>query len=127
MEGKEKEKEEALIKEQVKNDKKKEKAKASNRKQLSTTINKLDKKNLGRIKVKAKKVNKDKLWIIEKITDHKGGKGKKKVSMLLIKWEEDEQTTWEYLSVINETASGMVKDYIKSNKLQLSFSFQYWG
>ena len=47
MEGKEKEKEEALIKEQVKNDKKKEKAKASNRKQLSTTINKLDKKILG--------------------------------------------------------------------------------
>ena len=93
MEGKEKEKEEALIKEQVKNDKKKEKAKASNRKQLSTTINKLDKKNLGRMKVKAKKVNKDKLWKIEKITNHKCGKGKKKVSMLLIKWEGDAQLT----------------------------------
>ena len=54
VEGKEKEKEEALIKEKVTNDKKKEKAlaigeksKASNRKQLSTTINKLDKKNFG--------------------------------------------------------------------------------
>jgi len=52
VEGKEKEKEEALIKEKVTNDKKKEKAlaiekksKASNRKQLSTTINKLDKKS----------------------------------------------------------------------------------
>ena len=60
------------------------------------------------MKVKAKKVNKDKLYKIEKITDHKGGKGKKKVSMLLIKWEGYTQTTWEILSVINETASGMV-------------------
>ena len=76
MEGKEKEKEEALIKEKVKNDKKKEKGKASKKKQLSTTINK-----------KAKKVNKDKLYKIERITDHKCGPGKKKVTMLLIKWE----------------------------------------
>ena len=60
------------------------------------------------MKVKAKKVNKDKLWKIEKIADDKCGKGKKKVSMLLIKWEGCKQTTWEHLSVINETASGMV-------------------
>ena len=103
MEGKDKEKEEAL----VKNDKKKEKAKASKKKPLSTAINK-----------KAKKVNKDKLYKIEKITDHKCGPGKKKViTMLLIKWEGCTQTTWEPLSVTNETASGMVKDYIKSKKL----------
>jgi len=38
--------------------------------------------------------------------------------MLLIKWEGDAQLTWETLSVINETASGMVKDYIESNKLK---------
>ena len=69
-------------------------------------------------KVNAKKVNKDKLWKIEKITNHKCGKRKKKVSMLLIKWEGDAQLTWEKLSVINETASGMVKDYIESNKLK---------
>ena len=62
------------------------------------------------MKVKEKKVNKDKLYKIEKITDHKCGKGKKKVSMLLIKWEGCTQTTWESLSVINETAS--------SNKLK---------
>ena len=84
----------------------------------TSSVKILDKKNLGRMKVKAKKVNKDKLWKIEKITDHKCGKGKKKVSMLLIKWEGDAQLTWESLSVINETASGMVKDYIKSNKLK---------
>ena len=107
MEGKEKEKEEALIK----------KALVSKRK-LSTKVSKLDNKNLSRMKVKAKKVNKDKLWKIEKITNHKCGKGKKKVSMLLIKWEGDAQLTWEKMSVINETSSGIVKDYIESNKLK---------
>ena len=104
MEGKEKEKEEAL-----KNDKKKEKAKASKKKPLSTTIKK-----------KAKKVNKVKQYKIEKITDYKCGPGKKKViTILLIKWEGFTQTTWERLSVINETASGMVKDYIKSKNLMV--------
>ena len=104
MEGKEKEKEEAL----VKNAKKKEKAKASKKKPLSAT----------KINKKAKKVNKDQLYKIEKIIDHKYGLGKKKViTMLLIKWEGCTQTTWEPLSVTNETASGMVKEYIKSKKL----------
>ena len=107
MEGKEKEKEEALIKEKVKNDKKKEKAKASKKKPLSAT--------------KINKKAKDQLYKIEKIIDHKYGRGKKKnvITMLLIKWEGCTQTTWEPLSVTNETASGMVKEYIKSKNLKV--------
>ena len=93
----------------MKNAKKKEKAKASKKKPLSAT----------KINKKAKKVNKDQLYKIEKIIDHKYGLGKKKnvITMLLIKWEGWKQTTWEPLSDTNETASGMVKEYIKSKKL----------
>ena len=103
MEGKEKEKEEAL----VKNAKKKEKAKASKKKPLSAT--------------KINKKAKDQLYKIEKIIDHKFGRGKKKnvITMLLIKWEGWKQTTWEPLSDTNETASGMVKEYIKSKNLKV--------
>ena len=64
------------------------------------------------------KVDKNKLWKIEKITNHKCARGNKKVKGLLIKCEEDPQLTWETLSVINETASGMVKDYIESKNLK---------
>ena len=124
MEGKDKEKEEALIKEKLTKDKKKEealvkgkKSKASKRK-LPTTISKLDQKNLWKMKIKQKTVNKDKLWKIEKIMNHKCGKEKKKVTGLLIKWEGDAQLTWEKLSGINQTASGMVKEYLDSKKFK---------
>ena len=46
-------------------------------------------------------VNKYNLWRIEKITNHKYGRGNKKVTGLLIKSEGDAQLTWETLSVIN--------------------------
>ena len=68
--------------------------------------------------IKEKKVNKNKLWRIEKITNHKCGRGNKKVTGLLIKWEGDVQLTWETQSVINETASGMVKEYLDSKHLK---------
>ena len=56
---------------------------------------------------------KGKLYTIENITNHKcAGKGSKKVTGLLIKWEGDSQLTWESLNGINTTASGMVKEYL---------------
>ena len=64
------------------------------------------------------KVDKNKLWKIEKITNQKYAKGKKKVTGLLIKWEGDLQLTWGTLSVINETTSSMVKDFIDSKNLK---------
>ena len=116
MEGKDKEKEEALVQEKLTKDKKKEealvkgkKSKASKRK-LPTTFSQLDKKQLWKMKIKQKIVNKNKLWKIEKITNHKYGKGNKKVTGLLIKWEVDAQLTWEKLSCINQTVSCMVKE-----------------
>ena len=65
-----------------------------------------------------KKVNKNKLWKIEKIANHKFGRGNKKVTGLLIKLEGDPQLTWETLSVINETESGMVEIYLDSKNLK---------
>ena len=45
------------------------------------------------MKIKKKTVNKNKLWKIEKITNDKCNKENKKVTGLLIKWEEDTQLT----------------------------------
>ena len=78
MEGKDKEKEEALVKEKQTEYKKKEvamvkkKTKGSKRK---APVN---------IKNKEKPVNKNKVYTIEKITNHKCTKGNKKVTGLLI-------------------------------------------
>ena len=67
------------------------------------------------MKIKKKTVNKNKLWKIEKITNDKCNKENKKVTGLLIKWEEDTQLT---LSGINQTASGMMKEYLDSKNLK---------
>ena len=48
-------------------------------------MSKLDKKNFWKMKIKEKPVNKNKLYKIEKITNHKCIKGNKKVTGLLIK------------------------------------------
>ena len=69
------------------------------------------------MKIKQTTVNKNKVWKIEKITNHKCGKGNKKVTGFLIKWKGDAQLTWKTLSGINQTASGMVKEYLDSKKL----------
>ena len=47
--------------------------KTSERKQ-PTKFSKLDKEKLRKIKIKEKKINKNKLWRIEKITNHKCGR-----------------------------------------------------
>ena len=70
------------------------------------------------MKIKEKTANKNKLWIIEKITNHKCGKGNKKVTGLLIKWEGHAQLTWKTLSGINATVSVMVKTYLGSKNLK---------
>ena len=81
MEGKDKEKEEALVKEKQTEYKKKEVA-------MMKEKNKGSKRKLpGNTKNKENPVNKNKVYTIEKITNHKCGKGNKKVTSLLIKWE----------------------------------------
>ena len=63
-------------------------------------------------------IDKDTLWKIDAIKGHKMGRIQRdKVTTLLILWEGEEQTTWESLKTINETASGLVKDYLKSKNL----------
>ena len=116
VEGKEKEKEEALVKKALVKGKKN---KGSKRKLPADTKNKEKPVNKPLSATKIIKKAKDQLYKIEKIIDHKYGLGKKKnvITMLLIKWEGWKQTTWEPLSDTNETASGMVKEYIKSKKL----------
>ena len=103
VEGKEKEKEEAVVKKALVKGKKN---KGSKRKLPANTKN------------KEKPVNKNKVYTIEKITNHKCAGRNKKVTSLLIKWEGYPQLTWESLSGINSTASGMVKSYLGSNKLK---------
>ena len=69
-------------------------------------------------KVKKPVIDKDTLWKIDAIKGHKMGRIQRdKVTTLLILWEGEEQTTWESLKTINETASGLVKDYLKSKNL----------
>ena len=71
------------------------------------------------MKMKENPVNINKLYTIEKIINHKcAGKGIKKVTGLLIKWEGDSQLTWESLSGINATASGMVEDHLGRKNLK---------
>ena len=63
-------------------------------------------------------IDKDKLWKIDAIKGHKFGRVQRdKVITLLILWDGSEQTTWESLKTINATASGLVKDYLKSKNL----------
>ena len=109
VEVKDKKKKEALVKKNI--------TKTSKRKQPNK-FSKLDKEKLWKMKIKEKKVNKNKLWRIEKITNHKYGRGIKKVTGLSIKSEGDTQLTWETLSVINETVSGMVEKYLDSKNLK---------
>ena len=94
------------------------------KKKQPTKFSKLDKEKLWRMNVEKKKVNKikkkvdeNKLYKIERITNHKCGRRNRKIMGLLIKWEGDEQLTWEKLSVINKTASGIVKEYLESKNL----------
>ena len=65
-----------------------------------------------------KKTDKDKIWRVEKITNHKCGRSNNKVTGLLIKWVGDPQSTWGKRNLINETASGTVKDYIKTKNMK---------
>ena len=64
-------------------------------------------------------IDKERTYKIDSIRSHKMGKiHSDKVTTLLILWEgEDKQTTWEPLKTINETASGLVKDYLKRKNL----------
>ena len=120
MEGKDKEKEEALVKKALVKGKDKEKEEALVKKALvKGKKNKGSKRKLpANTKNKEKPVNKNKVYTIEKITNHKCAGRNKKVTSLLIKWEGYPQLTWESLSGINSTASGMVKSYLSSNKLK---------
>ena len=80
VEGKDKEKEEALVKEKQTEYKKKEVAMMKGKK------NKGSKRKLpANTKIKERPVNKNKVYTIEKITNHKCAKGNKKVTSLLIK------------------------------------------
>ena len=82
-------------------------------------MSKLDKKNFWKMNIKEIPVNINKLYTIEKITNHEiAGKGSKKVTGLLIKWEGDSELIWESLSGINATASGMVKEYLGRKNLK---------
>ena len=63
-------------------------------------------------------IDKDTLWKIDAIKGHKFGRIQRdKVTTLLILWDGSKQTTWESLKTINATASGLVKDYLKSKNL----------
>ena len=75
-------------------------------------------KKVTKKRVRKPVIHKDKLWKIDAIKGHKMGRIQRdKVTTLLILWEGEEQTTWESLKTINETASGLVKDYLKSKNL----------
>ena len=78
----------------------------------------LKKETTYQYKNKEKPVNKNKVYTIEKITNHKCAKGKKKVTNLLIKWEGYSQLTWESLSGINAIASGMMNTYLGRKNLK---------
>ena len=76
------------------------------------------KKKVTKKRVRKDAIDKDKLWKIDAIKGHKFGKIQKdKVTTLLILWDGNEQTTWESWKTINATASGLVKDYLRSKSL----------
>ena len=112
VEGKDKEKEEALVKEKQTEYKKKKVAMMKEKNQ------RIKEETTCQYKNKEKPVNKIKVYTIEKITNHKCAKGNKKVTSLLIKWEGYPQLTWESLSWINAKASGMVKTYLDRKNLK---------
>ena len=63
-------------------------------------------------------IDKERTYKIDAIKSHKMGKiHSDKVTTLLILWDGSKQTTWESLKTINATASGLVKDYLKSESL----------
>ena len=59
---------------------------------------------------KSKGSDKEKISIIEAITQHKIIKKSKRVTRLLIKWKRCPQPIWEIVKSVNQTASAMVND-----------------